>query len=69
MLIFVPRTLDDNLGIFSSKSEQKIIENLKKEILTLKENKENFKLSYQQEIKSLKDNKQKEIEQLKNNLK
>ena len=69
MLIFVPRILDDNFGIFTCKSEQKTIEDLKKEILTLKENQENMELSHQQEIKSLKDNQQKEIEQLKNNLK
>ena len=49
MLIFVPRTLDDNLGTFSSKSEQKIIENLQKEIQTLKDNQENMKSTHQKE--------------------
>ena len=56
MLIFVPRTLDDNLGTFSSKSEQKIIENLQKEIQTLKDNQENMKSTHQKEIDQMKNN-------------
>ena len=57
ILIFVPRTLDDNKGIFTSIGERKYISDLKYKIEKLKDG--------QDEMKKQLENQKKEIEQQK----
>ena len=53
ILIFVPRTLDDNKGIFTSKGERKIISDLKRKIKSLTDEQENTKKKFEDQQKQI----------------
>ena len=50
ILIFVPRTLDDNKGIFNSKGERKTISDLKKTIKSLTNEQEKMKKNFEKNL-------------------
>ena len=64
LLIFVPRTLDDNKEIFTSKSERQIISSLNNEIKDLKNKMKKMEQEQQNKINQLKKEQQNKINQL-----
>lgn len=67
LLIFVPRILDDNKGIFSSKYEQKIISDLKKEIKGLRNSQVEMEKKHKKEIEIIKQQMNQKMELMEQN--
>ena len=65
LLIFVPRTLDDNKEIFTSKSERQIISSLNNEIKDLKNKMKKMEQEQQNKMKKMEQEQQNKINQLK----
>lgn len=67
LLIFVPRTLDDNKGIFVSKGERKNIKDLKKKINNLTEEQTKMQIQLDDQKKQIDDQK-KQIAEMENKI-